>query len=310
MDVFWSVFGLAVVIFLVYAATQSVFVIPHMRARNLERFGVYKKTLGEGLHLVIPFADKLRATIDLREQWLAIEEQVITADNVGLGVNTVVYFQVTEPKQADYEVADYVRGIEKLAGNMLRDVVGKTGLQTALTLTSREMISGKLVNGLNAVTRGWGIKVRRVKLVTLDPPQAIQEAMESRQATILRAQGQAEAIRQVSEAIHKGAPNADLLAYQYLQMLPELTQGDGSTVVLLPSELTNAIRSVGSAFGGPPPIVLRGGPAGRSGNGPEPGRPEPGRPESGRPEPVGSEPDSEAQSEQGAEGEQQAAGAA
>lgn len=251
MDVFWALFGLAVASLLIIAAYKSVCLVPHARARNVERFGRWRKTLEPGLHFIIPFVDRLRPMIDQREQVLSIREPVITEDNVDLTIHTVLYFKIYNPYQADYHIANYLRGIEKLTGTVLRDVLGDITLQTALT--ARRRINQVLLGQLNATTvHDWGIGVTRVEIMTIDPPQSIKDAMESREAEILRAEGKAKAIDRVFQAIHEGRPDAELLAYEYLQMLPELTQGEGSTVVVLPSELTNAIKAVASAFGAAP----------------------------------------------------------
>lgn len=248
MDVFWILFGMAAAILLIVAAFNAVCLVPHARARNLERFGRWRKTLEPGLHFIIPFADRPRPMIDQREQVLSIREPVITKDDVDLTIHTVLYFRIYNAYQADYHIANYLRGIEKLTGTVLRDVLGDLTLQEALT--ARRRINQILLGQLNATTvHDWGIGVTRVEVMTIDPPQSIKEAMESREAEILRAEGKAKAIDRVFRAIHDGRPDAELLAYEYLQMLPELSQGEGSTVVVLPSELTNAIKAVGSAFG-------------------------------------------------------------
>ncbi len=251
MDVFWMLIGMAVAILLIVTAFKAVCLVPQARARNVERFGRWRRTLEPGLHFLIPFVDRLRPMIDQREQVMSIREPVITEDNVDLRIDTVLYFRVYNPYQADYHIANYFRGIEKLTGTVLRDVVGDLTLQE--TLTSRQRINEILLGLLNATSvRNWGIGVTRVEIMTIDPPPSIKEAMESREAAILKAEGQASAIDRVFRAIHEGRPDAELLAYQYLQMLPQLTQGEGSTVVVLPSELTNAIKAVGSAFGAAP----------------------------------------------------------
>ncbi len=248
MDVIWIVLGLAAAAFLVYAATKSVCLVPQARARNVERLGKYRATLQPGLHPLIPFGDRLRPMIDLREQVLSIREPVITEDNVDLSIHIVLYFKVFEPYQADYGIADYVRAIEKLTGTTLRNTVGDLTLTQALT--SRDVINKALLRELNATAvRDWGTSVTRVEVMTIEPPPSIKAAMESRQGAILRAEGEAKAIERVFAAIHEGHPDPELLAYQYLQMLPHLTEGKGSTVVVLPSELTNVLKSVGTAFG-------------------------------------------------------------
>jgi regulator of protease activity HflC (stomatin/prohibitin superfamily) len=248
MDVLLIVLGIAAGIFLIYAAIKSVCLVPQARAQNVERLGRYRATLQPGLHLLIPFADRLRPMIDLREQVLSIREPVITKDNVDLRIDTVLYFRVFDPYQADYGIADYFRAIEKLTGTTLRNTVGDLTLAEALT--SRDVINKALLKELNATSGSdWGITVTRVEVMTIELPPSIKEAMEQREGAILRAEGEAEAIERVFAAIHEGHPDPELLAYQYLRMLPRLAEGQGSTVVVIPSELTNVLKSVGTAFG-------------------------------------------------------------
>lgn len=248
MEVFWTLAGLLAGGFLIFAATRAVCIVPQARARNVERLGRYRATLAPGPHLLIPFADRLRPAIDRRERVISLREPVITEDNVDLRIHTVLYFKVIDPYKADYHVADYVRAIEKLTGTVLRNVIGKLSLNAALT--SRGPINDALLANVGATSQDdWGIEVTRVEVLTIDPPPSVKEAMEDRQGAILRAEGQAEAIDTVFAAIHKGDPDPKLLAYQYLQALPQLTQGQGSTVVVVPSELTDALKAVGTAFG-------------------------------------------------------------
>jgi regulator of protease activity HflC (stomatin/prohibitin superfamily) len=263
--------------------------VPQARAGVVERFGRYSRTLNAGLTIVVPFVDRIREVIDLREQVVSFKPQpVITEDNVVVSIDTVIYFQVTEPKAATYEINDYIRAIEQLTVTTLRNVIG--GLDLEETLTSRDQINQQLRGVLDEATGKWGIRVNRVELKAIDPPASIQDSMEKqmraerdkratilnaegvkqsqileaegekqsailraegqRQATILAAQGQAEAIGTVFQAIHAGDADPKLLAYQYVQMLPQIAQGESNKVWIIPSEFTKALGQLSEALPG------------------------------------------------------------
>src|ERR1700757_2886924 len=280
----------AVIAFIVLlTVVRSVCIVPQARARNIERFGRYRKTLEPGLNFIVPFVDRVKDLIDLREQVVSFTGQrVITEDNVVVAIDTVLFFQVTDPRAADYEIVNYIQAIEQLAATMLRSVIGSMDLEQ--TLTSRDKINTLLRGVLDDASGKWGIRVTRVEIRSIDPPQSIKDAMEKqlkaerekraailnaeglqqsqiltaegdkrgailraegeKQSAILRAQGQAEAISTVFRSIHDGDPDPKLLAYQYLQTLPQLAQGEGNTVWMIPSELTGALRMLTSAFSG------------------------------------------------------------
>src|SRR5579864_5415295 len=221
-----------VVAILAVFISRAIWVIPPSRARNVERLGQFHKTLEPGLHLVIPMIDRVKDLIDLREQVVSFTGQrVITEDNVVVAIDTVLFFQVTDPRAADYEIVNYIQAIEQLAATMLRSVIGSMDLEQ--TLTSRDKINTLLRGVLDDASGKWGIRVTRGE----------------KQSAILRAEGQAQAIATVFRSIHEGNPDPKLLAYQYLQTLPQLSQGEGNTVWMIPSELTSALKMVSSAFG-------------------------------------------------------------
>lgn len=267
MEMVWLLLSLAGAALIAVAVAKTVRIIPQARARNVERLGRYSRTLRPGIHLTIPFAERVRPVLDRREQVVSLREPVITDDNVILRIDVVLFCKVSEAPEevyqpgypgyppeykADYRIENYVRAIEKLTGTVLRNVVGAMSLDHALT--ARDEINRTLLAQVNATTEpDWGITVTRVEIMTIDPPESVKDAMENKQGTILRAQGQAKAIDTVFRAIHAGDPDPKLLAYQYLQVLPQLTQGQGSTVVVIPSELTSALKAVGSMFGGEQP---------------------------------------------------------
>jgi regulator of protease activity HflC (stomatin/prohibitin superfamily) len=275
----------AVVVLL--ALARTVRIIPQAKAGVVERLGRYHRTLNAGVAIVIPFIDRLRPLIDLREQVVSFEPQpVITEDNLVVSIDTVIYFQVTDPKAATYEIANYIQAIEQLTVTTLRNVIGGMSLED--TLTSRDEINGQLRGVLDEATGKWGIRVNRVELKAIDPPASIQEAMEKqmradrdkraailnaegvkqsqiltaegdrqsailraegqRQSLVLQAEGQSKAIETVFRAIHEGDADPKLLAYQYLQMLPQIAQGESNKVWIIPSEVTQALGHLGSVL--------------------------------------------------------------
>ena len=270
--------GLVVALLAVVLVLRTVRIVPQARASNVERLGRYLRTLEPGLNVVIPFIDRPRSLIDLREQVVSFEPRsVITEDNLVVDIDTVLYFQVTDPRAAAYEIFNYIQAIEQLTVTTLRNVIGSMDLEK--TLTSREHINTTLRVVLDEASGKWGIRVNRVELKAIDPPPSIKESMEKqmradrekraailtaegqrqsriltaegdRQAAILRAEGQAKAIDTVFEAIHRNDPDPKLLAYQYLQMLPELAKGPGNTFWVIPSEVTAALQNVTKAFNG------------------------------------------------------------
>ncbi|GAA0698090.1 SPFH domain-containing protein [Kitasatospora atroaurantiaca] len=271
------------------ALIKTIQVIPQASAAIVERFGRYTRTLSAGLNIVVPFIDNVRNRIDLREQVVPFPPQpVITQDNLVVNIDTVIYYQVTDPRAATYEVASYIQAIEQLTVTTLRNIIGSMDLES--TLTSREVINAGLRGVLDEATGKWGIRVNRVELKAIEPPTSIQDSMEKQmradrdkraailtaegarqaailraegekqaevlkaegeaQAAVLRADGEAAAIRTVFEAIHDGDADQKLLAYQYLQTLPELAKGDSNKLWIIPSEVGDALKGLGGAFTG------------------------------------------------------------
>jgi regulator of protease activity HflC (stomatin/prohibitin superfamily) len=281
------ILGIIVGIFVLSVLFRSIRIIPQATAGVVERLGRYHKTLQPGLNILVPFIDRVRPLLDMREQVVSFPPQpVITEDNLVVSIDTVVYFQVTDARAATYEIANYLGAVEQLTTTTLRNVVGGLNLEEALT--SRDNINGQLRIVLDEATGKWGIRVGRVELKAIDPPHSIQDSMEkqmraerdkraqiltaegtkqaailsaegSRQAaileaegeakaTVLRAQGEAEAIATVFGAIHAGDPDSKLLAYQYLQMLPKIAEGDSNKLWIIPSEFTEALNQISSGF--------------------------------------------------------------
>ena len=301
---------IVIALFVVIVLAKSVTIVPQAQAKVVERLGRYSRTLSPGLALLVPFVDRVRATIDLREQVISFPPQpVITADNLQVGIDTVVYFQVTDPRLAVYGIANYITGMEQLTTTTLRNVVGGLNLEGALT--GRDGINSQLREVLDGTTGPWGLRVARVEIKAIDPPPSIQDSMEKqmradrdkraviltaegqrqsaittaegqkasqilsaegrkqaaileaeadRQSRILRAegeraalflqaQGQAKSIETVFQAIHDGKPDQGLLAYQYLQTLPKIAQGDANKMWIVPSEFSKALEGL-SRLGG------------------------------------------------------------
>src|SRR5438034_8071498 len=182
-----------VVVFL--TVTRTVRIVPQARARNVERFGRYRKTLEPGMNFIIPFVDRVKPLIDLREQVVSFTGQpVITEDNLVVEIDTVLFFQVTDPRAADYEIVDYIQAIEQITATMLRSVIGSMDLEQ--TLTSRDKINHMLRGVLDEASDKWGIRVTRVEIKAIDPPKSVIDAMEKqmraereKRAAILNAEG-------------------------------------------------------------------------------------------------------------------------
>ncbi|HEY3544409.1 MAG TPA: paraslipin, partial [Gaiellaceae bacterium] len=186
---------LAIAAFILVVVARTIRIVPQARAGVVERFGRYQRTLSPGLALVVPFVDRLRPLLDLREQVVSFPPQpVITEDNLVVNIDTVIYFQVTDAKAATYEIANYIQAIEQLTVTTLRNVIG--GIALEKTLTSRDHINTQLRGVLDEATGKWGIRVNRVELKAIDPPASIQESMEKqmradreKRATVLNAEG-------------------------------------------------------------------------------------------------------------------------
>jgi regulator of protease activity HflC (stomatin/prohibitin superfamily) len=293
-----AIVALIIVALAVVTVLRAIRIVPQATAGIVERFGRYHRTLHAGLNIVIPFVDRLRPLIDLREQVVSFPPQpVITKDNLVVSIDSVIYYQVTDPRAATYEVANFITAVEQLTVTTLRNVVG--GMDLERTLTSRDQINSELRRELDEATGKWGIRVGRVELKAIEPPTSIQDSMEKqmradrdkraailsaegeKQASILsaeggkqaavlrargeaeaavlraradaesqalRAKGQADAITTVFRAIHEGQPDTELLAYQYLQMLPQIAKGDSNKIWIVPSELGKALEGLGGFF--------------------------------------------------------------
>ncbi|MGV8871971.1 MAG: SPFH domain-containing protein [Rhodococcus sp. (in: high G+C Gram-positive bacteria)] len=308
-----ALIALAVIVaFVAVLMAKSISIVPQAEAAVIERLGRYTRTVSGQLTFLVPFVDRIRAKVDLRERVVSFPPQpVITKDNLTVSIDTVVYFQVTNPQSAVYEINNYIVGVEQLTTTTLRNVVG--GMTLEETLTSRDSINGQLRVVLDEATGRWGLRVARVELKSIDPPPSIQESMEKqmkadrekratiltaeghresaiktaegdkqsrilaaeggkqasiltaegeRQSRILRAQGdraakyleaqgQAKAIEKVFGAIKAGKPTPELLAYQYMQTLPQMAQGDANKVWMIPSDFGDALKGFAKTLGAP-----------------------------------------------------------
>ena len=253
------------ILFVLTMLAKTVRVIPQGRAGIVERLGKFHAVLNPGLHIVIPVIDRVLPLIDLREQVVSFPSQsVITEDNLVVGIDTVVYFQVTDPRSATYEITNYIRAVDELTSATLRNVVG--GLNLEQTLTSRDQINRRA-----AILTAEGQKQSDILTAEGESRAAILRAEGEKQAQILRAEGdaqsailrangEAEAVQKVFAAIHESNPSQQLLTYQYLQTLPKLAEGDANKLWFIPTELGDALRGLGNAFGTLPASDLAGAP--------------------------------------------------
>ena len=293
MDVATTVFAIilaiAFAVFILVTVARSVQIVGQAETAVVERLGRYSRTLSPGLAILVPFLDRVRQRVDMREQVVSFPPQpVITSDNLVVSIDSVIYFTVMDPRASTYEIADPLLGIEQLTVTTLRNVIGSMDLEE--TLTSRDAINSQLRGILDEATGKWGIRVSRVELKAIDPPASVQESMEKqmraerdrraaillaegakqseilnaegakqaailraegdRQAAILRAQGEAQALETVVQRIHDSGVDEIVLAYQYLQTLPDIANGQASKVWVIPAEVSKAAGMVAQAFAG------------------------------------------------------------
>ena len=256
----------ALIVFVVVSLVRAVRIVPQSQAYVVERLGRFQAVMRGGFHLLVPFVDRVAARVDLREQVANFPPQpVITADQAMVSIDSVIYFQITDPRGATYEVANFLQAIEQLTATTLRNLIGSLDLEQ--TQTSRESINKQLRGVLDEATGPWGIRVTRVELKSIEPPPRVLAAMEQqitaertkratiltaeaeREAQILRAQGESEAIQTVFAAINAGKATPELLSYKYLEMLPKIADGQASKLWMLPSDLTGALESISKGFG-------------------------------------------------------------
>ena len=258
---------IALVVLALLFAKMAIVIIPQSETRIIERLGRYYATLKPGINIIIPFIDKAKVIvtyqrgrytysnhIDLREQVYDFDKQnVITKDNIQMQINALLYFQITDPKSAVYEVADLPNAIEKLTQTTLRNVIGELELDESLS--SRDTINSKLTKILDEATDKWGVKVNRVELKDITPPKEIRETMEKqmraerdRRAAILMAEGdkqskilEAEGFRESEVNKAQGKKDAAVL----------MAEGEAEAKIKRAEAEAESIRIVTEAFGNP-----------------------------------------------------------
>lgn len=271
MSIIGLILIIIVLIIIVSVIAFAIRIVPQSKAYVVERIGAYNRTCSVGLHILVPFLDRVANKVSLKEQVVDFAPQpVITKDNVTMQIDTVVYYQITDPRLFTYGVDRPINAIENLTATTLRNIIGDLELDE--TLTSRDIINSRMRSILDEATDPWGIKVHRVEVKNIIPPRDIQEAMEKqmraererreailnaegdKQSTILRAEaekeaaiakaeGQAEALRLVYEAQTKGItyindahPDQAYVTLQGFKALENLSKGD-ATKIIIPSEL-------------------------------------------------------------------------
>ena len=280
---------LLLALLVITAIFRAVRIVKQSTAIIVERLGRFQAAYTAGLHFLVPFVDRVRNVMDLREQVVSFPPQpVITSDNLVVSIDSVVYYQITDPTRATYEISNYLQAIEQLTVTTLRNVVGSMDLEQ--TLTSRDQINGQLRGVLDQATGRWGIRVNSVELKSIDPPASIQGSMEQQmraerdrraailtaegvkqsqiltaegdkqsailraegqaQSAILKAQGESRAILQVFDAIHRGNADPKLLSYEYIKTLPQIANSNSSKLWIVPTELTAALNAISRGFGG------------------------------------------------------------
>ena len=303
MEAFIILLVAAISLLVVVTVVKAVRIVPQAFMHVVERFGRYRRTLGPGLNVIVPFVDRIRTRVDMREQVYSSHPQpVITSDNLVVSIDTVLYFRVIDPQAATYQISSFINGIDQLTVTTLRNIIGSMDLER--TLTSRDEINRKLQAELDDTTGKWGVKVTRVEIKAIEPPPSIRDAMEKqmraerdrraailnaegvkasqiltaegekqaavlradgdRQARILQAEGQAKAVRTVFNAIHAANPDPKVLAYQYLQALPQIAAGEANKVWVVPVEMMRALDGIGGALGNLGAAIAPGGPRERT----------------------------------------------
>ncbi|MEU7819483.1 SPFH domain-containing protein [Catellatospora sp. NPDC049133] len=289
METFITALVAIIALIVLITLIKMVKIVPQQRNDVVERLGKYNRTLTPGLNILVPFIDAVRTKVDLREQVVSFPPQpVITSDNLVVSIDTVLYFKVIDPVRATYEIANFLQAIEQLTVTTLRNVIGSMDLERSLT--SREEVNRQLSAVLDENTGRWGVKVTRVEIKAIEPPPSIRDSMEKqmraerdrraailnaegvkqsqiltaegdkqaavlradgdRQARILQAEGQAKAIKLVVDAIHVSSPDNKVMAWQYLQALPQIAAGASNKLWIVPVELTKALDGIASTFGG------------------------------------------------------------
>ena len=260
-------FLVIILIIVMVVLISCVKIVRQAQALVIERLGAYQATWGTGLHFKLPIVDRVARRVDMKEQVVDFAPQpVITKDNVTMRIDTVVFYQITDPKMFCYGVANPIMAIENLTATTLRNIIGD--LELDQTLTSRETINTKMRASLDVATDPWGIKVNRVELKNIIPPAAIQDAMEKqmkaererreailraeaqKEAMIREAEGQAEAIMKVQQAnadgirfLKEAGADEAVLTIKSLEAFEKAADGK-ATKIIIPSEIQGIAGSV------------------------------------------------------------------
>ena len=251
----------AIILFiLLIVIVRNIKVVPQAHAYVIERLGAFYATWGTGLHLKIPFIDRISKRVSLKEQVVDFPPQpVITRDNVTIQIDTVVYFEITDPKLYTYGVENPLAAIENLTATTLRNIIGDLELDS--TLTSRDTINDKIRIILDEATDAWGIKVIRVELKNILPPREIQDAMEKqmkaereRRARILDAEGEKRSQILVAEGMKESAIlKADAVREQKIRE----ASGEAEAILTVQKANADAIKMLNEASPSDPVIALR-----------------------------------------------------
>lgn len=258
INLFWIIIAIVLAVLIVSMVSSLVKIVPQAHAYVIQRLGAYLETWGVGLHFRVPFIDRIASKVDLREQVADFPPQaVITKDNVTMHIDTVIYYQITDPKLYTYGVENPLNAIENLTATTLRNVIGEMDLDK--TLTSRDDINTKMRSTLDEATDPWGIKINRVELKNIMPPKSIQEAMEKqmkaereRREKILRAEGEKESTVLVAQGKNEAAI---LEARAHKEAAIEEAQGQAEAIRMVSEANAQALRNLAAAQ--PDEAVLR-----------------------------------------------------
>jgi regulator of protease activity HflC (stomatin/prohibitin superfamily) len=246
----WALLGLYVTVKLV----RSVRIVPNRTELLVERLGRYQKTLGPGVHLLLPFIDKVAFTIDLKEEAIEVPPQdCFTKDNVRVEVDGVLYMKVIQSKMASYGIVDYRFAIIQLAQTMVRSVIGKLDLDH--TLPERERINAEVVSALNDIARTWGVQVSRYEVKNIVPPASVRDAMEKqmgserdRRALLARAEGEKQARLNESEG-----KKQEMINRSMGEMKRRINEAEGKAeeILAIGHATSDAIKTVAESLAGP-----------------------------------------------------------
>lgn len=250
MELFMPILLIVLVILLIAFLASNIVIVPQARAYIIERLGTYQGTWGTGLHFKIPLFERIARKVTLKEQVVDFPPQpVITKDNVTMQIDTVVYFQITDPKLFTYAIENPMAAIENLTATTLRNIIGD--LELDQTLTSRDLINTKMRSLLDEATDAWGIKVGRVELKNIMPPEAIKESMEKqmraereRREAILVAEGK----KQSAILVAEGEKESTVLRAEATR-LAKIKEAEGEAEALLATQkaLADSLRMLNEA---------------------------------------------------------------